>query len=240
MTYNLRRARATSAAPSYFKTFRSEHSRRGYLDGALYNNNPVRVADLERRLIWPDTEYSPPDILLSIGTGCNNTTRLEAVNTLHYRRREPDFLPTRSSSAVVGTHHNEFEKIRKTTEMSKVIELLKNRVENILDTEMSWLKFMSDGARGDEEAKSRYWRINPNLQEAPPKLDDVKMVPYLRSKMNRIMWQTVFQKEIGEVARQLVASSFYVDVIYLPTSPPQDSKPYVLGMIFFHSITRTS
>lgn len=200
----------------------------------------MRVADLERRLIWPDTEYSPPDILLSIGSGCNITTRFVAVNTLHCRRRETDYVPTRSSSAAAGTHHNVFEKIRKTTEMSKVIKLLKSRVENILDTEMSWLKFMSDGARGDEEAITRYQRINPNLQEEPPKLDDVKMLPYLRSKMYRIMWQTDFQKKIGEVARLLVASSFYVDVIYIPTSPPQDSNPYVLGMIFFHSITRTS
>lgn len=191
----------------------------------------MRVADLERRLIWPDTEYSPPDILLSIGTGCNSTTRLEAVNFLHCRRREPDFMPTRSSSAV-GTHHNVFEKIRKTTEMSKVIKLLKNRVENILDTEMSWLKFMSDGARGDEEAKTRYRRINPNLKEDPPNLDDIKMLPYLRRKMYGIMWQKDFQKQIGEVARQLVASSFYVDVPYIPTSPPQDFKPYVFGMIF--------
>lgn len=192
----------------------------------------MRVADLERRLIWPDTDYSPPDILLSIGTGCNSTTRLEAVNFLHCRRRESDLMPTRSSSTGGGTHHNVFEKIRKTTDISKVIKLLKNRVENILDTEISWLKFMSDGARGDEEAKTRYRRINPNLKEDPPNLDDVKMLPYLRRKMYGIMWQTDFQNQIGEVARQLVASSFYVDVPYIPTSPSQDFNPYVFGMIF--------
>lgn len=232
MTYELPRARATSAAPSYFKTFRSERNRRGYLDGALYYNNPVRVADLERRLIWPNTELSPPDILLSIGTGCNSTTRQEAENFLHYRHREQDLLPTRSSSAEVGTQHNLFDKIRKTTQTSKVIKLLKNCLENILDTEMSWLKFMSDAARGDEDAKKRYRRINPNLNEAPPKLDDVKMLPHLRRRMHQIMKLVDFQKQIGEVARQLVASSFYVEVPYIPTSPPQDFRTSVFGMVF--------
>ena len=187
------------------------------------------MADLERRLIWPDTEFSPPDILLSIGTGCNSTTRQEAVN---YVNREPDRMPTRSSSAVVGTQHNLFKKLRKTTQMSKVIKLLKNRVENILDTEMSWLKFMSDAARGDEDAKKRYRRINPNLSEDPPKLDDVTKLPHLRRRMHQIMKHADFQIQIGEVARQLVASSFYVEVPYIPTSPPHDSNTSVLGMIF--------
>ncbi len=190
------------------------------------------MADLERRLIWPDTEFSPPDILLSIGTGCNSTTLEEAANYLHYRFREPNRLPMRSSSAEAGTQQNMFEKLRKTSKMTKVIKLLKNRVENILDTELSWLKFMSDAARGDEDEKKRYRRINPNLGENPPKLDDVKMLPRLRHRMHQIMKHVDFQKQIGEVARQLVATSFYVEVPYIPTSPPQDFKTSVFGMIF--------
>ena len=228
MTYESHRARATSAAPSFFKTYSSERSRRGYRDGALYHNNPVRVADLERRLIWPDTELSPPDILLSIGTGCSKTTPQEAADFLHSRHREQDLLPTRSSSTEVGTQHKLFGKIRKTTEMGKVIKLLENRVENILDTEITWLEFMSDAARVDEDAKKRYRRINPKMEEAPPKLDDVKMLPELRRRMHQIMKHVDFQNQIGEVARQLVASSFYVEV----TSPPQDFRFSVFGMIF--------
>lgn len=62
---------ATSAAPSFFKPFVSTKTFRTYLDGALYYNNPVRVANHERKFLWPDVAENPPDILLSIGTGKN-------------------------------------------------------------------------------------------------------------------------------------------------------------------------
>lgn len=61
---------ATSAAPSFFKPFMSSNGRT-YLDGALYYNNPIRVANHERKLIWPDVADSPPDLILSLGTGQN-------------------------------------------------------------------------------------------------------------------------------------------------------------------------
>jgi predicted acylesterase/phospholipase RssA len=64
-------AAATSAAPSYFKPFVHKPTNRTYLDGALYNNNPVRVVQRERRLLWPDVATKHPDIFLSIGTSQN-------------------------------------------------------------------------------------------------------------------------------------------------------------------------
>ena len=62
---------ATSAAPSYFKPFTSAKTNRVYLDGALYYNNPVEVADRERKLIWCDVADRHPDVLISLGTGQN-------------------------------------------------------------------------------------------------------------------------------------------------------------------------
>jgi predicted acylesterase/phospholipase RssA len=62
---------ATSAAPSYFKPFTNEKTKRVYLDGALYYNNPVEVANRERMLIWPDVAEKHPDVILSLGTGQN-------------------------------------------------------------------------------------------------------------------------------------------------------------------------
>ena len=64
-------AAATSAAPSYFKPFVHGPTKRTYLDGALYHNNPVRLVHRERKLLWPDVADKHPDILLSIGTGQN-------------------------------------------------------------------------------------------------------------------------------------------------------------------------
>ena len=64
-------ASATSAAPSFFKPFKSRNTSKAYLDGALYHNNPASVANHERKFLWPDVAESPPDILLSLGTGKN-------------------------------------------------------------------------------------------------------------------------------------------------------------------------
>jgi len=62
-------AAATSAAPSFFKPFFCETNERIYLDGALYHNNPVRVAWRERKLLWPDVQLKHPDVFVSLGTG---------------------------------------------------------------------------------------------------------------------------------------------------------------------------
>jgi len=64
-------AAATSAAPLYFKPFVHGPTKRTYLDGALYHNNPVRLVHRERKLLWPDVADKHPDILLSIGTSQN-------------------------------------------------------------------------------------------------------------------------------------------------------------------------
>ena len=63
-------ASATSAAPSFFKPFKTTRFPvKAYLDGALYHNNPASVANHERKFLWPDVAENPPDILLSLGTG---------------------------------------------------------------------------------------------------------------------------------------------------------------------------
>jgi hypothetical protein len=37
----------------------------------VYYNNPVKVANNERKILWPDVAEAPPDIILSVGTGMN-------------------------------------------------------------------------------------------------------------------------------------------------------------------------
>ena len=129
-----------------------------------------------------------------------------------------------------GAQDNVFQKVQRTSQMGKIIKIMKNRVENILDTEIRWLAFMSDAnARGHEDAKSRYWRINPDLMENPPALDDVKKFPDLQRRIHQIMKHADFQNQIGEIARRLVASSFYLEVL---TSLPEDSEILFCGMAF--------
>ncbi|KAL8814115.1 MAG: hypothetical protein Q9223_006639, partial [Gallowayella weberi] len=209
-------ARATSAAPTYFKSFRSARNHRGYLDGALYHNNPVRVADLERRLIWPETEDSPPDLLLSIGTSCNDAIHNEAQRTAGLSRQRRPPMGSRPSSVVVSGPRRMFTRKHRNSPPRKWFNILVNRIENILDTEMRWLTFMAESGRGDEQNRLRYHRINPNIREDPPKLDDTKKLPHLRQRMANVLKEMAFQNHIGEVARRLVASSFYVETPLKP------------------------
>ena len=223
-TQYLPRARATSAAPSFFKSFKSERNNRGYLDGALYHNNPVRVADLERRLIWPDTNNSPPDILLSIGTSCDNTIRNEAQQNFNLHKQRTFTMPPESRETEEGNRPGILRRER-VPQPRKFINILMNRVGNILDTELTWLTFMSEAIRGDQDDKTRYHRINPNIGEEPPKLDETKKLPHLRHRMTHVMRNAAFHNQIGEVARRLVASSFYVEVPSKPTSIQEFDSP---------------
>lgn len=95
-------ASATSAAPSFFKPFKStRYPYKAYLDGALYHNNPASVANHERKFLWPDVAENPPDILLSLGTGKHGRRLDEQIAEL-------DPLPgrqqqtTRSSNPDMG------------------------------------------------------------------------------------------------------------------------------------------
>ena len=206
------RARATSAAPSYFKAFRSTRNKRVYLDGALYHNNPVQVADLERRLIWPDTAGLPPDILLSIGTSCNQSITNKARNSL----QEPSFsLPDIERES--------------RSRMGKLITLMRNRVGDILNTEITWLRFMSAAVRGDEDDKKRYQRINPDIKEEPPKLDDKDQRRRLQLLVQRLLKDGTLKRQISSVARQLIASCFYVEITQMPTNI-QEFDTFVSGM----------
>jgi hypothetical protein len=64
-------ARATSAAPSYFKPVTIEKNI--YIDGGLYANNPSWLALNEVRQMHPDTA-DPVGVICSIGTGLKKST----------------------------------------------------------------------------------------------------------------------------------------------------------------------
>jgi patatin-like phospholipase/acyl hydrolase len=68
-------ARATSAAPSFFKPMCVEPPRPGiiYVDGGLGYNNPAEVALDEARRVWPENKHF---CLVSIGTGRPNAVKI--------------------------------------------------------------------------------------------------------------------------------------------------------------------
>ncbi len=120
-------------------------------------------------------------------------------------------MPPGSSSTVDGSQRHILRRER-GPQPRKLFKILVNRVGSILDTEMTWLTFMSEAARGDQNDKTRYHRINPDIGEEPPRLDETKKLFSLRQRMAQVVKDKVFRDQIGGIARRLVASSFYVEV----------------------------
>jgi hypothetical protein len=210
----LHSARATSAAPSYFKIHKSERNGCGYMDGALYHNNPVRVANLERKLIWPDTQDLPPDLLLSIGTSCSAEI---------FGRASTGSFDSEQSFAVPELSKDEQE-VQSKSKMKHLFKLLKNRIDNILDTEIAWRNFTSDAVGGNPDLQGKYQRINPEIGFDPPRLDETSKLPDLqRAVQQKLTRDSALISQTTEIAHRLVASSFYFDKSTMPLNSREDN-----------------
>ena len=86
-----------------------------------------------------------------------------------------------------------------------------NRIDKILDSEREWRQFRTDVLDGkhNRDDESRYTRINVDLQEDPPALDDKRRLVDLQSRTQGILRSIEYQSTIERVAYKLVASSFY-------------------------------
>jgi len=85
-------------------------------------------------------------------------------------------------------------------------------MDNILDAEMSWKDFLSSTVNGT--AEDRYVRINPNIGTKPPELDAIDQLESLQDVTRRALKKEKWP--IQDIARSLISSSFYFDMI----SPP--------------------
>ncbi|KAG7057284.1 patatin-like serine protein [Colletotrichum scovillei] len=203
-------ARATSAAPPFFKPFTKEDTKTGYLDGALYHNCPVLVAHHERRTIWPDIADALPDVLLSIGTGINRA-KDEYQSDLHSRET------TRGGRHVVGRWERFLP-----VQMARITA---DRFDQILSCEATWSEFKarnlpqmphqpseyqsSEHETRDYRAREshrRHIRINPELQSAVPRLDAVDELVNLEVQTRQFLETPAQRMKIKEVANRLVAS----------------------------------
>lgn len=175
-------ARATVAAPPLFKPFEHKPTGKVFTDGAIYYNNPVEVADRECRLIWPEDGGRSPDLLLSLGTGLNQDTRLTAKT-----------------------------KPSKTGVMSRVQHLVKlatDQVQSTLNSENTWTRYMRDKDSASDQAK-HYARLNLEFDRDPPKLDQVESLHELK-KITQKFFETK-RDRIQQIADQLIATSFYFE-----------------------------
>lgn len=141
----------------------------------------MAIGDCERKLVWPDVAHMPPDIHLSVGSGCN-----PAIKTLK--------SPGRPRLGMVSN-------------FKTLCRIAVNHIESSLDSERAWNKYLEILTPSDAD-RFRFKRLNVHLDVDPPKLDDVNSMKELQETV-----RNQFQRDIRirEVARHLIASSFYFE-----------------------------
>ncbi|KAI9659446.1 MAG: hypothetical protein M1821_001704 [Bathelium mastoideum] len=175
-------ARATSAAPGFFKPFYHERSKATYMDGGICHNNPIVIAEKERKLVGGKFGDLLPDLVLSIGTG---TTP---------RPRQDDDPNVSAPSLGVMNH------------LKHKIKIAKDHIRSALDCEQTWDNFLE---RVPREQHARYVRINPRLSMQTPKLDDLGS---LRVLQIAVQAQMPNDPSILYVANKLISSCFYFEL----------------------------
>ncbi|KAL9624998.1 MAG: hypothetical protein Q9160_000727 [Pyrenula sp. 1 TL-2023] len=206
-------ASATSAAPGFFKPFESSNGQ-VYLDGALFFNNPVKVADRERKFLWPDVADNHPDIVLSIGTAKNGSKLEEEMQAQAPQNPNVRQAKPKRKRKIKGFAPEAKTKLKKTKPFKivlKFFEVLHSRIDNILDSEREWHKFRADaiGNQNYADIESRYVRVNVDLGDDPPRLDEKSQLKSLQADTANLLRDGENMSLIETTAHKLVASSFY-------------------------------
>lgn len=188
-------ARATAAAPIYFKSFM--HSGIAYTDGAVHHNCPAIVADSERRRIWDEVSDWPADFFLSLGTG------LSAVR--------PKSQPSSTATSPHG--------LARQSSLSGIrygLRLAFKIIDDQLNCEKIWDEYFKKATiQGDQrpEDRRRNMRINVPLPGERPALDAVEEVKRIEAQsLAKIQSDPDIRADIHEAAHRLVASCFYFEV----------------------------
>lgn len=192
-------ARCTSAAPTYFERYHHKGTQQDYIDGALLRNNPIQLLEEERRLVWKDK--TPPDIILSIGTGVQadteGTTKSAGRSTKFAQRLIPGGL---RGKIAVGV----------------------DMIQSTLDCDRQWSEFVSS-KKWDSDIKSVCHRLNIGLHQRPPNIDAVDTIPWMKQQAewylrpgDRPYLDKRFSSashHVAVVARRLIAALFYYEPI---------------------------
>ncbi|KAI0965763.1 hypothetical protein F4678DRAFT_467205 [Xylaria arbuscula] len=217
-------ARATSAAPGFFKPFLKARSSDidsevfpEMMDGAILHNNPIVLAIEEaRRLSHLQGQRQIPDLVLSVGTGLPK-----------YRPTQED-LAKSTGEKDVSVRRGKIR--RKTPFIRTLFTMISYQIQLNLDSERRWVAWSEPFLR-DPQWKERLYRLNPDLGEEPPAMDDVEKIKSLSNNVaGWIENHAEVQEEVNEIACSLVASSFYLELVGKPVKA-QDSSIQLHGFI---------
>lgn len=193
-------ARATAAAPMYFKSYVKAETSTAYADGAMHHNCPVRVAEHERKLLWEDVSEWPADMFLSLGTGLS--------------RSEADFSTPQDISKPRRTRLKKVTRHRSVAGISYLWRTANNIIDDQLNCEKIWDDYYAvstpPGKPNGAEDRRRNIRLNMTFPEMRPSLDDVNSLETIEHVAKE---QLPLDSDITEVAHRWVASCFYFEKI---------------------------
>ncbi|KAF8242902.1 hypothetical protein K440DRAFT_638179 [Wilcoxina mikolae CBS 423.85] len=183
------RARATSAAPRYFKPFRHDETGRIFADGALCFNNPVEIADNERKLLWP--RHARPDVFISVGTGMEQQFG-EIAEQISERGGATKWSPLVYLKRLKG--------------------IVTHQAEMNMNSQKAWNDFLAKRQLEltSNDLKHRNFRFNVEFPDSVPKLDHVEGLDDLKALALRSC--NANSHLIRTAATKQIASLFYLRV----------------------------
>ena len=158
-------------------------SKQLYYDGGIQYNNPIGIADHERKLIWPTLQEIEPDIVVSIGTGYN-------------KNKVSADCGTPSSRGMIS--HGKF-----------LAKMALDHIAISLDSERTWREYLGAMPPNTSD-RHRYFRLNLELDTDPPEMDDVVNMRRLRDLTYDKYKDS--PAELRKLACRLVASCFYLEL----------------------------
>ncbi|KAL6917194.1 hypothetical protein FSST1_008689 [Fusarium sambucinum] len=193
-------ARATSAAPLYFPPFcrdsnydiTVEGTKQVYLDGGLWHNNPIRIANSEAAAIWPENRHTHPDILLSIGTGYHESE-------IHANNGTQVYLEQIMNEAVPGA-----QSLKEKSFLRGIAETGMNQFTSSLNSERIWHEWL-EAKSPCPEFESRYRRVNVEFSRVVP-MDTPTLDAY---NCCREAVQKLPDDLFESISDQLIASCFF-------------------------------
>ncbi len=193
----------------------NERTNEGFLDGALFHNNPVRIAASESQLLWPDVKASPPDILLSLGTGhCTSDPAAAAAADAAAAEDSMRSASWAGKQAQPQDHQPKAPRslLYRIPGLTRWLDIVFNRVDSLLDGELMWRSFCSDNHLAGTDARSlAYQRLNIFFAAPLPKLDETSHFAEFHAQVTKQLNQVHMKAKVARVARCLVASSFYFE-----------------------------
>jgi hypothetical protein len=194
----------------------------GYVDGAVFHNNPVRIANYESKLLWPDADQQPPDILLSIGTGQYGADTDNFTDASRYDIRRFQIRKMLNQVKPTMREKRSMPIPKAIPQIESWLTIFKKRVESALDAEATWREFRKDVVGTTSHAAAeRYIRVNPKMKNRIPKMDDRSQINTLQQDVISVLGTHGLRTKIKSITQRLVASSFYFEKS-CPSRPAED------------------